>query len=96
MNLVAKEYIGARNDETGVLILSQFTGASRELRNDLIINPYDIEGMSEAIHAALEMSLEEQKARMRNMRKILENRNIYFWAADLIGALAQLRLKRSG
>jgi trehalose 6-phosphate synthase len=94
MNLVAKEYIGARHDESGVLILSQFTGASKELRDALIVNPYDIEEMAEAIHTALEMDIGEQKARMRGMRETLKNRNIYYWAADLIGALAQVRLEK--
>jgi trehalose-6-phosphate synthase len=92
MNLVAKEYIGARDEESGVLILSQFTGASRELRDALIVNPYDIEEMAEAIRTALEMDPGEQKARMRSMRETLKNRNIYSWAADLIAALAQVRL----
>ncbi len=95
MNLVAKEYIGTREDESGVLILSQFTGASRELRDALIVNPYDIEEMAEAIHVALEMDPSDQKARMRRMRETLKNRNIYHWAADLIAALAQVRLKKS-
>jgi len=94
MNLVAKEYISARDDESGVLILSQFTGASRELRDALIVNPYDIEEMAEAIHMALEMDLEEQKTRMRGMRETLRNRNIYYWAVDLITALAQVRLEK--
>jgi trehalose 6-phosphate synthase len=94
MNLVAKEYISARDEESGVLILSQFTGASKELRDALIVNPYDIEEMSEAIRTALEMDPAEQKARMRGMREILKNRNIYYWAADLIAALAQVRLEK--
>jgi trehalose 6-phosphate synthase len=94
MNLVAKEYIGARDDESGVLILSQFTGASRELSDALIVNPYDIEEMAEAIHTALEMDSAEQKARMRGMRETLRNRNIYYWAANLIIALVQVRLEK--
>jgi trehalose 6-phosphate synthase len=94
MNLVAKEYISARDDESGVLILSQFTGASRELRDALIVNPYDIEEMAEAIRMSLEMDLEEQKVRMRGMRETLRNRNIYYWAVDLITALAQVRLEK--
>jgi len=94
MNLVAKEYVRARDDESGVLILSQFTGASRELRDALIVNPYDIEEMAEAIRAALEMDPAGQKARMRSMRETLKNRNIYYWAADLITALAQVRLEK--
>jgi trehalose 6-phosphate synthase len=95
MNLVAKEYISARDEESGVLILSQFTGASRELRDALIVNPYDIEGMAEAIRTALEMDPAQQKARMRTMRETLRNRNIYYWAADLIAALAQVRMEKS-
>jgi trehalose-6-phosphate synthase len=95
MNLVAKEYIGVREDESGVLILSQFTGASKELRDALIVNPYDIEEMAEAIHVALEMSVAEQKARMKAMRETLRNRNIYYWAAHLITALAQVRLDKN-
>jgi trehalose 6-phosphate synthase len=95
MNLVAKEYISAREDESGVLILSQFTGASKELRDALIVNPYDIEEMAEAIRTALEMDPAKQKARMRGMRETLKNRNIYYWAGDLITALAQVRLEKS-
>ncbi len=94
MNLVAKEYVGVRDDETGVLILSQFTGASRELRDALIVNPYDIEEMAEAIRSALEMGAAEQKARMKAMRETLKSRNIYYWAANLITALAQVRLEK--
>jgi trehalose 6-phosphate synthase len=95
MNLVAKEYVGARDDESGVLILSQFTGASRELKDALIVNPYDIEEMAEAIRTALEMGLAEQKARIGGMRETLRSRNIYNWAADLITALTQVRLEKA-
>jgi len=94
MNLVAKEFVGARDDESGVLILSQFTGASRELRDALIVNPYDIEEMAEAIHTGLEMNPVEQKARLRGMRETLKSHNIYYWAADLITALSQIRLEK--
>jgi len=95
MNLVAKEYISARKTESGVLILSQFTGASRELHDALIVNPYDIDQMAEAVRAALEMKPDEQKARMRRMRETIKDRNIYRWAAELIGALAGVRLEKS-
>ncbi|MBI4496190.1 MAG: trehalose-6-phosphate synthase [Deltaproteobacteria bacterium] len=95
MNLVAKEFVGAREDEQGVLILSRFTGAARELRDALIVNPYDLEQMAEAIRAALEMIPAEQRRRMQSMRETLKNQNIYRWAADLITALAQVRLERS-
>jgi len=94
MNLVAKEYIGARAEEKGVLILSQFTGAARELRDALIVNPYDIEQMAEAIRAALEMEPGEQKTRMRTMRETLKDRNIYRWAAELISSMAQIRIEQ--
>ena len=69
MNLVAKEFVAARQDEEGVLILSPFTGASRELRDALVVNPYDVEQLAEAIRFALEMDPEEKKARMRRMRQ---------------------------
>jgi len=77
-----------------VLILSQFTGASRELKDALVVNPYDIEQMSEAIRQALEISPEEKKARWQRMREVLKERNIYRWAADLISGLAQIRLAK--
>ena len=69
MNLVAKEFIGAKGDESGVLILSQFTGAARELKDALIVNPYDTEQMAEAIRTALEMDPAEKRARMQRMRE---------------------------
>lgn len=92
MNLVAKEFIGAKGDDSGVLILSQFTGASRELKDALIVNPYDTEQMAEAIRTALEMDPEERRARMQRMREELKERNIYRWAGDLISSLSQIRL----
>ncbi len=92
MNLVAKEFIGAKGDDSGVLILSQFTGASRELKDALIVNPYDTEQMAEAIRTALEMDPEERRARMQRMREALKERNIYRWAGDLISSLSQIRL----
>jgi trehalose-6-phosphate synthase len=92
MNLVAKEFIGARGDESRVLILSQFTGASRELRDALIVNPYDTEQMAEAIRLALEMDPEERRTRMLRMREAVNERNIYRWAGDLISRLSQIRL----
>ena len=92
MNLVAKEFVGAKEEEKGVLILSQFTGASRELKDALVVNPYDLEQLAEAIRQALEMSPEEQRARLQRMRETLKERNIYRWAADLTSGLAQIRL----
>ncbi len=93
MNLVAKEFIATQEDPSGVLILSQFTGAARELRDALIVNPYDTEQIAEAIHAALQMEAAEKKARMNRMRDVVREHNIYRWAADLISALAQVRLE---
>jgi len=94
MNLVAKEYVAARQDERGVLILSLFTGAARDLRDALIVNPYDTEATGEAISQALEMDVNEVADRMERMRKSVKEHNIYWWAASLIGDLCDLRLSR--
>jgi trehalose 6-phosphate synthase len=93
MNLVAKEFIAARADERGVLILSQFTGAARELHDAILINPYDIQATSEAIAQALDMSVEETVDRMRHMRRYVKDHNIYRWAANLVGELCDVRLE---
>ena len=93
MNLVAKEYVAARDDEDGVLVLSKFTGAAVELRDALIVNPYDIAGVAEAIHEGLEMSRAEQRRRMRRMRRQVMEHNIYRWAASVLGDLRELRLE---
>ena len=94
MNLVAKEFVAARNDESGVLILSIFTGAAHELRDALQVNPYDTDQMADAIRAALEMDPEEKQARMQHMRRTIREYNIYRWAASLITELTELRLDR--
>lgn len=91
MNLVAKEFIASRDDENGVLILSQFTGASRELRGAIIVNPYDIEEMADAIHLSLTMEPGERSERMREMRAIVKENNIYCWAGKLVTELVRLR-----
>jgi trehalose 6-phosphate synthase len=92
MNLVAKEFVAARDDEDGVLILSQFTGASRELKDAVIVNPYDIEQMADAIRLSLGMPPEERRDRMGRMRETLLEYNIFRWAGKLIAGLARLRL----
>jgi trehalose-6-phosphate synthase len=92
MNLVAKEFLAARRDERGVLILSQFTGAARELRDALLINPYDIDQTADAIRTALEMEPEDKELRMRRMRKIIKEHNIYRWAGNLVTELCEVRL----
>lgn len=93
MNLVAKEFLVARRDERGVLILSQFTGAARELRDALLVNPYNIDQTAEAIRVALEMEPEEKQMRVRRMRKIIKEQNIYRWAGNLITELCEIRLE---
>src|SRR3989449_2285900 len=95
MNLVAKEFVAARHDEQGVLILSRFTGAARELRDALIVNPYDTEQMAEAIRFALEMDPEERRLRMQRMRRLLKEHNVFRWAGNLIAELSEVRLDSS-
>lgn len=90
MNLVAKEYVATRDDEKGVLILSQYTGASRELKDALIVNPYNGEQTADAIKEALEMTEKEQTKRMRDMREILKNHNVYRWSAELLKTMVGL------
>jgi trehalose-6-phosphate synthase/uncharacterized membrane protein affecting hemolysin expression len=92
MNLVAKEFLAARRDERGVLILSQFTGAARELRDALLVNPYDIDQSAEAIRVALEMEPEEKQLRVQRMRRTIQEHNIYRWAGNLITELCEVRL----
>ncbi len=91
MNLVAKEFIAARDDEQGALVLSRFTGAARELRDALVVNPYDTEQLAEALRFALEMEPQERQARMGRMRKIVKEHNVYRWAANLITELSEIR-----
>jgi trehalose 6-phosphate synthase len=91
MNLVAKEFVACRRDEDGALILSRFTGACRELRDALVVNPYDIEEMSEAIRFALEMEPKERREKMQRMRRIIKEQNIYRWAGNLIAELCEVR-----
>ena len=92
MNLVSKEFVATRHDERGVLILSCFTGAARELRDALQVNPYDIDQTADAIRAALEMDSDEKQLRMQRMRKAVRENNVYRWAASLIGEVCDIRL----
>ncbi len=94
MNLVAKEFVAARDDEDGVLILSRFTGASRELTDAVIVNPYDTDQIAEAIRAGIEMDPEDRRTRMEHMRRNVSEHNIYRWAGNLIGALADIRIDK--
>lgn len=92
MNLVAKEFVAARNDEDGMLVLSKFAGAAGELQDALIVNPYDIDGVAEAIRLGLDMSRDERRTRMKRMRKQVMEHNIYLWAANVLGDLRELRI----
>ena len=91
MNLVAKEFVAARDDETGVLVLSQFAGAAGELIDALIVNPYDVDGVAETLARALELSKVEQQARMREMRKQIAAHNVYNWASEMLADAARFR-----
>ncbi|MDX8441305.1 alpha,alpha-trehalose-phosphate synthase (UDP-forming) [Mesorhizobium australafricanum] len=91
MNLVAKEFVASRDDEQGVLLLSTFAGASRELLEALIVNPYDAAMMSEAMLQALTMGPDEQRERMRRMREIVRDNNVYRWAGSMLLDAARLR-----
>ncbi|WP_027151871.1 trehalose-6-phosphate synthase [Mesorhizobium sp. WSM2561] len=91
MNLVAKEFVAARDDEQGVLLLSTFAGASRELLEALIVNPFDATMMSEALLQALTMAPDEQRERMRPMREMVRDNNVYRWAGSMLLDAARLR-----
>jgi alpha,alpha-trehalose-phosphate synthase [UDP-forming] len=93
MNLVAKEYVAARHDDQGMLILSRFTGASHELSDALVVNPYDTDELAQAIHTALTMPADEKRVRMQHMRAVVKENNVYRWAGNLIGELAGIRLE---
>lgn len=90
MNLVAKEYVAARTEEDGALILSKFTGAARDLKHAIIINPYNAEESADALLAAITMTPVEQHQRMKAMRQSISDYNIYRWSAELIKALSQI------
>ena len=90
MNLVAKEFVSARNDEDGVLLLSEFAGAAAELPEALIINPYDAAGFAAAIRQALEMPEQERRDRMRALRATVRENNIYRWGAAIVARLLEL------
>jgi len=91
MNLVAKEYVASKNDLSGTLILSRFTGAAKELTDSILINPYSIEEFSDAIKTAIEMPADEKRKRMENMRKIVSENNVYRWAGNIITELTALK-----
>jgi trehalose 6-phosphate synthase len=94
MNLVAKEFVASRDDSQGVLILSTFAGASRELTEALIVNPYDTRAMAESINTALRMPPEEQGERMHLMRQQVRDQNVYRWAGRMLIDADRIRQRR--
>ena len=94
MNLVAKEFIASRDDEQSVLVLSQFTGAARELTDALLVNPYHSEQCANALYRALTMPADEQRVRMRSMRRLVQEFNVYRWAGAMLLDAAQLRQRQ--
>ncbi len=94
MNLVAKEFVSARDDEQGVLILSTFAGASRELMEALIVNPFDARATAETINQALRMSPSQQTERMHLMRALVRDNNVFYWAGRMLIDAARIRRRR--
>jgi trehalose-6-phosphate synthase len=90
MNLVAKEYIAAKNGSNSVLILSRFTGAARELPEALLINPYATDEFAQTIKAVIEMPSEEVSLRMKKLKEIIKERNIYRWADRILTKAIQI------
>jgi trehalose 6-phosphate synthase len=88
---VAKEFVAARDDARGVLVLSEFTGAARDLTEALIVNPYDLRSAADALAAALEMPVSEQRERMLSMRRLVAEFNVYRWAGRMLVDAAELR-----
>jgi trehalose-6-phosphate synthase len=93
MNLVAKEYVAARNDGDGVLVLSHLTGAAQELKDALLVNPYDTEQVSEAIHTGLRMNKAERNLRMQRMRQQVKDHNVYRWASKIMTDLCAVPIE---
>lgn len=91
MNLVAKEFVAARADESGVLVLSEFAGAADELVESLLVNPYDVDGMAAAIHRALQMNVGERRRRMQALRDRVTRNDVHVWASEFIARLSEAR-----
>jgi trehalose-6-phosphate synthase len=87
MNLVAKEFVASRDDEGGVLVLSELTGAAQELKDAEIINPYDADGFAAAIGRAIEMPEAERRTKMRRLRRIVAGHNVFLWASEILDNL---------
>jgi trehalose 6-phosphate synthase/phosphatase len=95
MNLVAKEFVASRVDEDGVLVLSEFAGAVDELQEALIVNPYDIDSVAEALNSALTMAGMERRTRMRALRAQVLSHDVHRWASSFLDALGATRQARS-
>jgi trehalose 6-phosphate synthase len=95
MNLVSKEFVRERDDQHGVLVLSEFAGAARQLEDAIIVNPYDIDGTAAALAAALAMTAGEQLARMGRMRRVVAHHDAHRWAADMLTDAVRLRTQRT-
>ena len=90
MNLVAKEYIMANTDNRGMLVLSQFTGSARELKDAVLVNPYDLDGFARGIRRAIEMSPQKKREKLKKMKEVIGENNIYYWAGQFINELVKL------
>src|ERR1700735_2476023 len=95
MNLVAKEFVASREDEDGVLILSTFAGASRELTEAVLINPFDVNETAEAMEIAMRMGRDERRDRMSLMRRTVKENNVYRWAGRMLMDAARIRQRQS-
>jgi trehalose 6-phosphate synthase len=95
MNLVAKEFVASREDEDGVLILSTFAGASRELTEAVLINPFDVNETAEAMEIAMRMGRDERRDRMSLMRRTVKENNVYRWAGRMLMDAARIRTRQS-
>jgi trehalose 6-phosphate synthase len=87
MNLVAKEYVTARTNNDGALVLSEFAGAADQLKQALLMNPHDIDGLKDAVMRAVRMAPKEAARRMRSMRKQILDHDVDHWSADFLNAL---------
>ena len=93
MNLVCKEFVAARDDDLGVLILSRFAGAAREMAEALIVNPYHVEETADALHRALTMPVAEQRERMASLRVTVREFNVFRWAGRMLADAGRWRLR---
>jgi trehalose-6-phosphate synthase len=94
MNLVAKEFVAARPDLDGVLVLSRFTGVARELEEALQVNPYAVDELAAAMHQALSLEPNERRARMSALRDTVQRNNIYRWAGKIVSAMGRIAQRR--